>query len=105
MFQTSTGLLLSPPEVRMCARSGSPNMTSSGEAPPGTETLTPGGTTALGSPGAVGNSAIVQTVPTGGSGPAAGTGTGAGTGSNPGTGAPPAVAATTTPTAEYDTGS
>jgi len=105
MFHKATGLLRSTPEVRMAARSGSPNMTPSGEASPGTETLTPGGTTALGSTGAVGNSAIVQTVPTGGSGPAPGTGTGAGAGSNSGTGAPPAEAATTTPAADSGTGS
>ncbi len=105
MFHKATGLLRSTPEVRMAARSGSPNMTPSGEASPGTETLTPGGTTALGGPGAVGNSAIVQTVPTGGSGPAAGTGTGAGTGSSSGTGAPPAEAATTPPAADSGTGS
>src|SRR5260370_23982752 len=104
MFHKATGLLRSTREVRMGARSGSPNMTPSGEASPGTETLTPGGTTALGGPGAAaGNSAIVQTVPTGGSGPAAGTGTG--TGSTSGGGAPPAEAATTPPAADSGTGS
>ena len=85
LFHKATGILRSGPNVAMAARTGEPIMTPSGEASPGTETLTPGGTTAIGGTGgAAGSSAIVQTVPTGGSGggtapanpPAGGSGTG-----------------------------
>jgi len=64
MFRQATGVLRSSPDVASAARTGTPNLTPSGEASPGTETLTPGGTTSV---GGAGNSAIVQTVPTGGS--------------------------------------
>ncbi len=74
IFHRATGILRTGPEVSMAARTGAPTMTPSGEAPPGTETLTPGGTTTVGAAGggAAGNSAIVQTVPAGSSGNASG---------------------------------
>ena len=88
LLRRSMGMFRSGPDVSMAARSGKPTLTPASEVASATQSISPGGTLAVGASGA-GSSAVVETVTPGSPGSTAAPASPAGT--------PPAPAASENP--------